>query len=356
MKTKTITLLLTGVLSLTACSRQASTVTEIEWDNSLTLPSVTGLSANIGVAGAFSGIINNRLIIAGGANFPDGYPWTGAEKTWHTHGYSYDPATGEWSIIADLLDSPLAYGVSIQMPQGILLIGGNNATEISRHVCLLTESGGTFDMDSITYPMLPLPLANTTGAMTDGKIFLAGGVTDIAGERSTDTFLMLDLNKLDEGWQQLPSWPGSPLGFCVSAGVNGRFYLFSGRYFAPDSDMIVHDEGYCYDPTTGSWTRLDNQFPVMAGTAVNHNGKILFIGGVEKLLPGSLEHPGFSNIVRSYDIESNKIDTISVSPYPLAVTTNTVAIGDTIYVASGEIKPGIRTPHILKGILTEVQP
>ena len=42
---------------------------KIKWDNSLTLPNLDG-KPNIGVAGAFSGFIDNHLIIAGGANFP----------------------------------------------------------------------------------------------------------------------------------------------------------------------------------------------------------------------------------------------------------------------------------------------
>ena len=76
------------------------------------------------------------------------------------------------------------------------------------------------------------------------------------------------------------------------------------------------------------------------------------MGGVEKVLPTAPEHPGFSRIVRRYDVTTNTLDSVSTSPYPIAVTTTTFVDGDTIYVASGEEKPGIRTPHILKGIIT----
>ncbi|MDE7442736.1 MAG: hypothetical protein K2M65_01070, partial [Muribaculaceae bacterium] len=115
----------------------------------------------------------------------------------------------------------------------------------------------------------------------------------------------------------------------------------------------MYTDGYCYDPASASWTRLDNSFPVMAGTTITRNGDILFLGGVEELLPTSPEHPGFSNLVRRYNIASNKIDTVSISPYPLAVTTTTVFTGDTLYITSGEERPGIRTPHILRGLIND---
>ena len=54
---------------------------KIKWDNSLTLPDLDG-KPNIGVAGAFSGFIDNHLIIAGGANFPYATPWNGGNKTY----------------------------------------------------------------------------------------------------------------------------------------------------------------------------------------------------------------------------------------------------------------------------------
>ena len=53
-----------------------SEMEKIEWDNSLILPALDG-NLNIGVAGAFSGFIENHLVVAGGANFPDATPWKG---------------------------------------------------------------------------------------------------------------------------------------------------------------------------------------------------------------------------------------------------------------------------------------
>ena len=55
---------------------------KICWDSSLVLPPLDG-QPNIGVAGAFSGYINEKLLIIGGANFPDRTPLKNGEKQYH---------------------------------------------------------------------------------------------------------------------------------------------------------------------------------------------------------------------------------------------------------------------------------
>src|SRR5918993_2565532 len=37
----------------------------------------------IGFAGPYAGVSNGALLVAGGANFPDGPPWEGKPKVWH---------------------------------------------------------------------------------------------------------------------------------------------------------------------------------------------------------------------------------------------------------------------------------
>src|SRR6218665_1080112 len=46
------------------------------------LPINGKLGKQPGLAGAFAGYIQNRLIIAGGANFPDSMPWQGGKKAY----------------------------------------------------------------------------------------------------------------------------------------------------------------------------------------------------------------------------------------------------------------------------------
>ena len=78
----------------TACSRKGENKIVMQWENSLLLPGCTGMLKNVGLAGAYSGIVEDKLLVLGGANFPDKYPWEGGVKTWWSTLYSYDMLAG----------------------------------------------------------------------------------------------------------------------------------------------------------------------------------------------------------------------------------------------------------------------
>ena len=326
----------------------------IKWDNTLVLPAVESKD-NIGVAGAFSGFIGENLIIAGGANFPDNTPWNGGHKTWWNMLYSINITTKneQWNIKQNILPKALAYGVSIQLPEGILCIGGCDSAKCSDQVFLLHQDKGQVKA-SIDWPTLPTPLANATGALLNNKVYIAGGQESMDKQEATNHFYVLDLSNRKKGWQALPTWPGPHRGYAVSAvqsdGSDLCFYLFSGRNYKADGYVQVLTDGYAYNPRLNVWKQLNQKFPVMAGTALasgaNH---IIFLGGVPQLIPGSDEHPGFDNTVRLYHTITNTLLEKETLPYPIAVTTHIASKNKTFYITSGEVKPGIRTPHLLRG-------
>ena len=87
------------VLSMsTSCFRKEEKRIEAQWENALLLPGCAGMPENIGLAGAYSGIVEGKLLVLGGANFPDRYPWEGGTKTWWSALYSYDLDTKNWSV------------------------------------------------------------------------------------------------------------------------------------------------------------------------------------------------------------------------------------------------------------------
>lgn len=49
-----------------------------------------------GVAGAFAGVAGGALLVAGGANFPDGPPWQGGTKAWTDRIWVLDRPDGAW--------------------------------------------------------------------------------------------------------------------------------------------------------------------------------------------------------------------------------------------------------------------
>ena len=86
-------------------------------------------------------IVEDKLLVLGGANFPDKYPWEGGVKTWWSTLYSYDLHMDKWTVYDDFLNSPLAYGVSICLPEGLLCIGGCDRMQCSDKVFLIKKRG-----------------------------------------------------------------------------------------------------------------------------------------------------------------------------------------------------------------------
>lgn len=324
----------------------------IHWNEIGCLPPINNLP-NKGVAGAYSGFVGDHLVVMGGANFPDKAPWLGGKKQWWDTAYAINvkDSTSQWKILDHLMPSALGYGVSIQLPEGLLCVGGCDSVACSSKVFLITEQYGEFVTD-FNWPSLPVPLAHATGSLINDKIYVAGGQSSMVHPESTKHFFVLDLMHKEKGWQELASWPGPARAFAVSVnqndGFDNCFYLFSGREYYADGTLHILSDGYVYNPRLDSWLKLEGEFPVMAGTAI-HQGTnhILFLGGSSEMIPGSDSHPGFSTVVRSYHTITQKLDSLTSSPYPLAVTTNIACKDGVNYITSGEIKPGVRTPSII---------
>lgn len=351
-----------GMLLLCRCTgfRQAETAVPnpvITWDSTLTLPPYAGMDPHKGLAGAFTGFVGGDIIIAGGANFPESFPWEGGAKHWWSTLYRLNPSTGQYAVYDIFLEQPRAYGVSIQLPEGILCIGGNDADCCYASLFLITEGEERGDLLLVKdpWPPLPVPLSNMAGTRLNRKVYIAGGQESMHPEESTRHFYVLDLDNPDKGWSELPAWPGADRAYSVCVAQAGKIYLFGGRSFGPGRDMTVHPDGFVFDPSTETWMPLEGIYPVMAGTALPvGDSKILFFGGVETLIPGSPAHPGFSRTVRTYDVVSGTLDSLTVSPFPLAVTTTALRQNDTVYIPSGEVRPGIRTPRILRADISSL--
>ncbi|MCI2081832.1 MAG: sodium/solute symporter [Bacteroidales bacterium] len=323
----------------------------VEWDDTLLLPSKEGTGKpNIGVAGVFSGIIDNRLVVLGGANFPDGLPSEGGHKKWHGDIYVYDKAGGTFEVLPDAMPHPLAYGVSVTLRDGLLCIGGCDSAQCYSDVLLFSlDTSGKPRFER--YPSLPHPLADAAGCRMGNKIYISGGIESMNNPVATKDFFVLDLDDLNRGWRELPAWDGPPRAFAVSAaqsdGVDDCVYLFSGRDFHGDSPWNVLYDGYSYNTRLGTWKKLEGRFPVMAGSAApfgaNH---ILLFGGRSECdtIP--------NDVLRLYHTVTGTLVEAGIpSGIDVPVTTNVVVSGEDVYLTSGEIRPGVRTPVVLHGRL-----
>jgi solute:Na+ symporter, SSS family len=323
--------------------------------------------------------------------FPEALPWQGGKKKFWDEIYIYntlEPDQG-WRVHDQKLSRPIAYGVSVALPGGLLCIGGCDEKASFSDVFLLRYVNGNIETEE--WPPLPVPLAYSSGALVDGKVYVAGG-EDLALPGASHHFFMLDTRNRQSGWQSASFMAGTCPFICRvcrlrAMAFDNCFYLFSGRNYGPGIALEILRDGYCYNPRLNTWKRLDAEpgpsFPVMAGTAVaSGTGHIFLFGGSDGLLmekENSLrraienarynsgndnnnfkvnaledslvvfleQHPGFSRDIRAYHTVTNTLYSHTQSVIPFPVTTHAFRHNDCIIITSGETRPGVRTPGIL---------
>ncbi|WP_300596921.1 galactose oxidase [Niabella sp.] len=305
-------------------------------------------------AGSFAGLINDRLIVAGGSNFPGGgAPWLGSKKIWYDQVFLLEHKTASWKKIGNL-PQPLGYGVSVSLPGGLLCIGGSNAEGHTAGVLLLQVKDGVLQTD--TLQPLPQALANTCGAQVGNKIYVAGGLTTPDAKTTAAAFYELDLSDglKQAKWKQLPAWPGPSRMLGVAAAVGDCFYLFSGAQLVNGQRVYLRD-AYRFSERTG-WTKIaDLPRPAVAAPSpLMQDGKRIFLfGGDDGSNAGKdlrEAHPGFSKKMLVYDCRKNTWSELRYTKADMPmipVTTTAVLWGDQWVIPGGEIKPGIRTPEVL---------
>ena len=324
---------------------QLTSVEDLVWTSTVLPPSPSDTAGNLGLAGVFAGKIGDRLVVAGGANFPDGLPSQGGPKVWYPDVYVQD-ADSRWTCWPGVLGKESAYGFAVPCDGGLLLIGGCRAEECLSEIRLLRLGpDGTPTVEE--WGSLPVPLSNMAGGIIGSQVYLAGGISSMgADQKALDLFLCLDLKTRQV--KTLP-WPEAParafaVGTAQSDGLDNCFYLFSGRNYEGDSPWEVLRDGWAWNPRLGEWKPVKGEFPVMAGCAVPYGtNHILFAGGRG-------EDPSVpDNVLRIYHTVTASMLTVPVEDQVLPVTTFALKDGDSFVICSGEVAPGVRTPVILRG-------
>jgi N-acetylneuraminate epimerase len=307
-----------------------------------------------GFAGQFVGVADKRLLLYGGSNFPDTPVWAGGTKVWYRDAFVLDNPQSTWRKIGSLDDSrPVGYGISLPTPDGnILCVGGADAKRHYDSVFILALDGDklvTFDM-----PKLPKPCAYSAGALLGGKIYVVGGIDKPDATRGMRTFWSFDLTDPKAVWQELPPWPGRGR-MLATVAVNGDYlYLTGGCDLTSDIDgkplRLYQRDTFRYSPKTG-WQKLTDApvgivaAPTPALTVGEH---VIVFGGDDSTHLGFKppdKHPGFPNNVYAYDVTADRWTQIGKSAF-VPVASPLVKWLDGHVVASGEIRPGVRTREV----------
>jgi len=335
----------------------------VEWDKLTPLPDPQGF------AGSFVGVTGDALVVAGGANFPDGRPWDGAKKVWYDKVFVLTEPQGTWQTDFKL-PRPLGYGVSVTTDKGVVCLGGGDGQEHYADVFRLRWVGGSIE---ITYlPPMPGRTAFFCGAMVDGTIYVAGGRERPDSPEALKTFWALDLSKQgdDLHWEVLDAWPGEARMQSVAAVQDGSFFLIGGVTLDPNKEgvdkRVFLTDGYRFYPKDKRWERIaDLPRPVAAAPTPaislgqSHFAVVGGDDGANALRTAELkdDHPGFPPDILTYHTITDTWITTGEFPKDIdaglwpPVTTNTtwwkVDGVDRYVIPTGEARPGVRTPNVL---------
>lgn len=324
---------------------------ELRWMRLASLPDREGF------AYPFAGVSNDALVVAGGANFPGKRPWEGGTKVWYDSAFVLERTDGAWKTGLKL-PRPIGYGVSLTTPDGVLCLGGSDASGHFADCFVLRYEAG--ELKSAPLPRLPKPCANFCGAILEHVVYVAGGIETADATKALHTFWALDLAKIDAGWRELDAWPGEGLMLATAGVQDGSFFLFGGTALTADQDgkparKWLRD-GYRYTPGSG-WRRIaDLPRPAVAAPTpapASGRSQLLIIGGDDgkQAATPPTEHKGFPRDVLLYDTLTDSWAARGEVPFSL-VTTPAVVWNGHIIVPGGEARPGIRSPEIHRGELT----
>jgi len=318
----------------------------IQWSQLPPLPDAEGF------AGCFAGVSGGALLVAGGANIV-GERWANPlQKKWYDSGFVLEEPKGEWRA-GFKLPRPLGYGVSITTQDGLICIGGSDATRHYAEVFRLQWKDGGIHYSEL--PALPRACANTCGAVVGQTIYVAGGLESPSATSALKTFWALDLSVAEPTWRELEPWPGPARMLAVAAERDGSFFLFSGCNLSVDKNGgIVRDflrDAYRFTPGQG-WQQLaDLPRAVVAAPspapAFGESELLVLSGddGVQVNFSPIEEHPGFPKDILAYNTATGLWRNAGSLPFSRA-TAPTAAWKNHAVIPNGEVRPRVRTPQV----------
>lgn len=355
--------------------------------------SLPGLPDSLGLGGPLVGVHKDVLIVAGGANFPK--PVWDNDKVWRDEAWVLikgESGDHEW-VGGFRLDRPIAYAACVSTPYGVACLGGTDGQTTFDRCFLLQWDPQSRQLSQEPLPSLPEPCAYGAAARIGDVIYLAGGQSGESLETAMANFWRLDPSQRGGSpeafrWEILPAWPGPARAFHLAAAQHNGFddciYVISGRCahepdrltgvlgFAATADVFALRDVYEFNPQhydpgafdvrnrmySGTdrfaqpWRRrADVPYCVMAGTgAAIGQSHIFVLSGADGTLMAradelKLEHPGFPKRVLAYHTITDTW--IEAGPSPAnQVTTPAALWNGRVILASGEIKPRVRTPAV----------
>ncbi len=350
-----------------------------------------GLAA--GVSAPYAAHIGNRLIVAGGCNFPDKPPYEGGTKIYYDDIVMLDSDNpAKWKHVGTL-PVEAAYGVSITLDDNSTVwLGGNNDSTLLTNVYKITIDSDEVNMKSLA--SLPATMDNFAGCAHGNTLFVCGGNVD---GKPSNAFYAFSINDDEDTWYQLPDYPGTPRAQSVMAAmaINGKPYVYLlGGFFGGDANSKpeIATDILRYDINEKKWEQAGEQIDPDSGEPFSLAGAtmlavqdryLLAIGGVNynvfldaltsihsnahnteidederkqrartfslNYMTQPVDYYKFNKEYRLYDIMTNSWTTVDKASQGARAGAVLVGNENEFFVVQGELKPGVRIPETWKG-------
>jgi solute:Na+ symporter, SSS family len=368
---------------------------QIEWKEIAKLPPPSGFDQQSGVAGMYAGSQELILMIAGGANFAGGESWAEAPRSYWNQIYVLEKTRSEdgnhqfkWLPAKAELPRAMAYGASVNLPEGVLCIGGRDVNQCYADCFLMQWNASEQKVQFVDFPKLPTALAHHSAVKIDQMVYVIGGRNTAKGA-ATKTFYALDLTKQNDPaafvWKSLSTWDGSGRFHALAAaGTDGEsesLYLCGGRNPGKYGEDDFLTDLHRFDPRQKTWSYLGSALDPAGNIATLMAAPTFFVpphhlvvvGGTDEKLIGLLEDnasraatedptesaarknlnqlilknfPGYSRNVMAFDIIASEWIPIGTFPDMPPVATVVVPWDGNYVIPGGELGPGQRTPKI----------
>ena len=263
-------------------------------------------------AGYATGILNGKLVIAGGSYW-EGTKGKWIRKLYTTRTHAFDPRTERWEQLPDM-PIALGYAASVVVGNRLYVLGGlTGEKEESRKVYVLEWKDNVYQWTKLAD--LPAPRLFSKALRIGENIFLLGGMTrfepyDPSGtcctsKSATRDLIFLNTTHPQRGWQRLPPFPG-PKRWLFCAETDGEsIWMIGGIDQQLTTDPTTeYDEVWRYGVREKIWRKINSLPPATHGTTPL----------TSLMLEGRLLIFSFSKKVWELDLKTQRFG--EVSPLP----------------------------------------
>jgi N-acetylneuraminic acid mutarotase len=376
---------LIAITLFSSCSKiknENETTMKIKWNTLAEMPPANGETKQYGLAGALSGSLGNKIIVAGGSNFAEELPWLGGTKLYYDDIFVLtigENNSQNWQQLELKLPAKMAYSACVSAENAIYCLGGEDAIQPVNMALQMVFENNQLQIKEL--PELAFAVSNAGAAIIGTKLYLAGGNDSIG---ATNHFQMLDLSNPQNGWTVLPDLLVAESHAVVAGQTDGNedcVYVLGGRNKTGETSTFL-SAVQKYSPKENKWSEAGvlqlegkEKFGLSAGTGIAFGEKqILLFGGDkginfnrtesfnnaiaaendavkrEKIIAEKIEslnnHPGFNTEIYCFDTQTGIVALVGEIPGLSQVTTSAFWLNGKVIIPGGEIRPGVRTPKV----------